>query len=74
MSLVCVLLCLTRATPRTAAHQVPLSMGSSKQDYWSGLPLPPPGVLPDPGTEPPSPASSALQVDSLPTETSGKPL
>ena len=36
----------------TVAHQAPLSMGFSRQEYWSGLPCPPPGDLPDPGTEP----------------------
>ena len=54
----------------TIAHQAPLSMGFSRQEYWSGLPCPPPGDLPDPGIEPMSPA---LQVDSLPTEPPGKP-
>ena len=43
-------------TPRTAAHQAPLSMRFPKQEYWSGLPRPPPGDLPDPGIEPMSPA------------------
>ena len=57
-------------TPSTVDYQVPLSMGFSRQEYWSGLPFPPPADLPDPGTEPGSPA---LQVDSLPTELSGKP-
>ena len=47
------------------ACQVPLSMGFSRQEYWSGLPFPSPGDLPDPGVEPESPA---LQADSLPTE------
>ena len=42
----------------------------SRQEYWSGLPCPPPGCLPNPGIEPRSPA---LQADSLPTESSGKP-
>ena len=42
------------------AHQAPLSMGFSRQDYWSGLPLPPPGGLPDPGTEPTCVTSPAL--------------
>ena len=42
------------------AHQVPLSMGFSRQEYWSGLPFPSPGDLPDPGIEPESPA---LQAD-----------
>ena len=39
-----------------AAHQAPLSMGFSRQEHWSGLPLPSPGDLPDPGIEPASPA------------------
>ena len=51
------------ATPWTVARQAPLSMGSSRPEYWSGLPFPPPGVLPDPGIEPRSPA---LQADSFP--------
>ena len=45
------------ATPWTVAHQAPLSMGFSRQEYWSGLPFPSPGDLPDPGIEPRSPAS-----------------
>ena len=44
------------ATPWTVAHQVPLSMGFSRQEYWSGLPFPSPGNLPDPEIEPGSPA------------------
>ena len=52
-------------TPWTVAHQALLSMGFSRQEYWSGLPLPSPGDLPDQGIEP---RSSALQADSLPTE------
>ena len=47
--------------------QAPLSMQFSKQDYWSGLPRPPPGGLSDPGIEPGSPS---LQPDSLPSEPS----
>ena len=47
-----------------------LSMGFSRQEYWSGLPLPPPGDLPGPGIEPRSPA---LQADTLPSESLGKP-
>ena len=47
-------------TPWTVARQVPLSMGLSRQESWSGLPFPPLGDLPDPGMEPTSPASSAL--------------
>ena len=44
------------ATPWTVACQAPLSMEFSRQEYWSGLPFPPPGDLPDPGVEPTSPA------------------
>ena len=43
------------ATLWTVARQAPLSMGFSRQEYWSGLPFPPPGDLPDPGIEPGSP-------------------
>ena len=43
------------ATLRTVAHQTPLSMGSSRQEYWSGLSFPFPGDLPNPGIEPVSP-------------------
>ena len=48
-------------TPWTVAHQAPLSMGFSRQGYWSGLPCPPPGALPDPGIEPTSLMSPALK-------------
>ena len=58
-------------TPRTVAHQAPLCMGFSRQEYWSGLPCPPPGDLPNPGIKHRSPA---LQVDSLPSEPPGKPI
>ena len=51
------------ATPWTVARQAPLSMGFSRQEYWSRLPFPSPGDLPDTGIEPRSPA---LQADSLP--------
>ena len=44
------------AIPGTVARQAPLSMGSPRQEYWSGLPLPPPGHLPHPGIELTSPA------------------
>ena len=47
-------------TPWTVAHQVPLSMGFCRQEYWSGLPCPSPGDLPDPGMEPTSLMSLAL--------------
>ena len=52
-------------TPWTVARQAPLSMGFSTQEYWSGLPFPSPGDLPDPGIERKSPE---LQAGSLPTE------
>ena len=48
------------ATPWAVAHQAPLSMGFSRQGYWSGLPCPPPGDLPDPGIKPASLTSSGL--------------
>ena len=57
------------ATPWTIAHQAPLSMEFSRQEYWNGLPFPPPGDLPDPGVEP---RSLALQTDSLLSEPPGK--
>ena len=52
-------------TPRTVAHQAPLSMDYSRQENWSGYPFPSPGDLPNPGTEP---RSLTLQVDSLLSE------
>ena len=57
------------ATPWTVAHQAPLSMGFSRQEYWSGLPFPSPGDLPNPGIKPRSPA---LQADALTSEPPGK--
>ena len=57
-------------TPWTAAHQAPLSMRFSRQGYWSGLPFPSPGDLPNTGIESGSPA---LQADSLLAELQGKP-
>ena len=48
------------ATPQTVSHQAPLSMGFPRQEYWSVLPFPPPGDLPDPGIEPSSLVSPAL--------------
>ena len=57
-------------TPWTVAFQPPLSMGFSRQEYWSGLPFPSPRDLPDPGIEPGSPA---LQAVSLPNELRRKP-
>ena len=61
-------------TPWTVAHQAPLSMGFSQQEYWSGLPLPSPGDLPTPGTEPTFPESPALSDGFLTTEPPGKTL
>ena len=58
------------ATPRTVARQAPLSMGFSREEYWSGLPFPSPGDLPDPGIKPRSPV---LQADSLLSELQGSP-
>ena len=52
--------CLSLYNPMTVALQVSLSMGFSRQEYWSGLPFPPPGDLPDPGIEPMSLMSPAL--------------
>ena len=56
-------------TPWTVPHQAPLSMGFSRQEYWSGLPFPFPRDLPHPGIEPGSPT---LQANSLPTEARGR--
>ena len=58
------------ATPLTVARQVPLSMGFPREKYWSGLPFPSQGDLPNPGTEPTSPA---WQADSLPVSRLGSP-
>ena len=58
------------ATPWTLAHQAPPSMGLSRQEYWSGLPFPSPGDLPDPEIKP---RSTALQADTLNSEPPGKP-
>ena len=58
-------------TPWTVAHQAPPSMEFSRQEYWSGLPFPSPGDLPNPGIESGSPA---LQADALPSESPGKPM
>ena len=58
-------------TPRTVAYQAPPSMGFSRQEYWSGVPFPLPGDLPDPGIEPRSPM---LKADALTSEPPGKPI
>ena len=57
-------------TPWTVARQAPLSMGFSRQEYWSGLPFLSPADLPDPGNKSRCPS---CQADSLPSETPGKP-
>ena len=62
--------CRLFATPWTVAYQAPPSMGFSMQEYWSGLPFPSPGDLPDPRIEPRSPT---FQADALTTEPPGKP-
>ena len=53
------------ATPWTVVRQAPLSMGFSRQEYWSELPFSPPGDLPNKGVEPVFPASPELQADSI---------
>ena len=63
--------CPTLATLWTIVHQASLSMGFSRQEYWSGLPSPSPVDLPNPGIKP---RSSVSQTDPLPTEPPGKPL
>ena len=72
---VCVCYTLSRvqlfAVIQTVAHQAPLSMEFSRQEYWSGLPFPSPEDFSNPGIKPGSPA---LQVNSLPSQPSGKPL
>ena len=57
------------ATPWTVAYQAPLSMGFSSQEYWSGLPCPSPGDLPDSGVEPTSLKSPVLADRFFPTST-----
>ena len=63
-------LCPTLCDPMDYSPQAPLSMGFFRQEYWSGLPCPPPRDLPEPGIEPRSPA---LQADSLQSEPPGNP-
>ena len=58
------------ATPWIVAYEASPSMGFSRQEYWSGLPFPSPGHLPDPGIEPRSPA---LEADTLTSDPPGKP-
>ena len=74
LTCVSILCCISHvqlfATPWTVAHQAPLSTEFSRPEYWSGLPCPPPGDLPNPGIKSRSPA---LNVDSLPSEPPRKP-
>ena len=70
----CAQLCLTLATPWTVACQAPLSIGFLRQEYWSGLPFPPPGDLPHPGIEPVTLALPALAGRFFATEPCRKPL
>ena len=62
------------ATLWTVSCQALLSIGFFRQEYWNGLPCPPPGDLPNPGTEPTSPVSPALQADSLLLSCQGSPI
>ena len=65
--------CLTLVTPWTVARQTLLSMGFSRQEYWSGLPFPSPGDLPDPGIKPASLMSPELAGEFLLLVPPGKP-
>ena len=67
--LICVRLFMT---PWSVAHQAPLSMGLSRQEYWSELPFPPPGDLSDPGIEPRSPRIPVLAGRFFTTKPPGK--
>ena len=76
---VCVCVCMLNhvqlfAMPWTVACQAPLSMGFSRQEYWSGLPFPSPEDLSDPEIKPTSSMSPVLQTDSLPLHHVGSPL
>ena len=62
--------CLTFCNPWTVAHQAPLSLGFPRQEYWSGLPFPFPGVLPNPGIKLKAPA---LASGFFTSEPAGKP-
>ena len=55
-------------TPLTVAYQTPLSLGFSRQEYWRGLPFPPPGYLPDPGIKPISPTLASRFFTTEPPE------
>ena len=60
-------------SPWTVAHEAPLSIGFSGQEYWWGLLCPPPGDLPDPGIKSTSPEAPAMQADCLPPSPRGSP-
>ena len=66
-------LCPTLETPQTVALQVPLSMGFPRQEYWSELPFPSPGDLPDPGIKPATSCVSCVAGKFFTTEPPGKP-
>ena len=66
-------LCLTLCDSMDCSHQASLSMGFSRQEYWSQLPFPSPGDLPNPGMEPVSLTSPALRVGCLPLSHWGSP-
>ena len=68
----CAQSCLPLVTPWTVAHHALLSIGFSRQEYWSGLPFPPPGDLPNPVIETTLPTSPALAGGFLTTVPSGK--
>ena len=61
-------------TPWTVVHQAPLSLEFSRQEYWSGLPFPPPGDFPGPKIEPESPVPPVLAGRFFTTEPPGDPL
>ena len=71
--MLCHFSCVPLCYLRTTARQAPLSMGFLRQDHWRGLPLPPPGDLPDPGMEPASPTAPALAGRFFATVPPGKP-
>ena len=60
-------------SPRTSAHQTPLSLEFSRHEYWSGLPFPPPGDLPDPGIEPEPLSALALAGEFFTAVPPGEP-
>ena len=71
---ICLIVSDSLATPWTVAHQASLSTGFLTQEYWSALPFPSPGDLPNPGIEPRvEPGSPALEADALTSEAPGKP-